>query len=161
MNAAARAARRRYLWFLHADTRFGPGVLAALRRSLAAEPEGLHYFDLGFAPGGPALMPVNAAGVWVRSRLLGMPFGDQGFCLSRRVFARLGGFDEEASYGEDHLLVWKARRAGVPLRCAGARLLTSARKYQERGWLATTARHLYLTYKQALPELLKYGTEEP
>src|SRR5690348_8865498 len=38
MNAAARAARGRFLWFLHADTRFGPGVLEALAVGLARDP---------------------------------------------------------------------------------------------------------------------------
>jgi hypothetical protein len=154
MNAAARAARRRYLWFLHADSRFTPGLLDALRRSVAASPKGLHYFDLAFAADGPLLMPLNAAGVRLRSRYLRMPFGDQGFFIRREVFDRLGGFDEEAPYGEDHLFVWKARRAGVPLHCTGVPLITSARVYADRGWLATTAQRLYLTYKQALPELV-------
>jgi GT2 family glycosyltransferase len=84
-----------------------------------------------------------------------MPFGDQGFCLRREIWERLGGFDTHASYGEDHLFVWKARRAGVPLRPTGGTLRTSARKYQERGWLRTTARHLHLTATQAFPEWLK------
>jgi hypothetical protein len=159
MNAAARAATGRHLWFVHADTRFGAAALPALGRSLRATPRALHYFDLGFS-GGPSLMAVNAAGVWLRSHLLRMPFGDQGFCLERSLFLELGGFDEDAPYGEDHLLVWQARRAGVPLRCTGTRLVTSARKYQERGWAATTLRHLYLTYKQAWPELKRsYGRE--
>ena len=68
------------------------------------------------------------------------------------MFFSLGGFPEDAPYGEDHLLAWRAHQQGVPLRCTGARLRTSARKYGERGWLRTTARHVYLTYRQALPE---------
>jgi hypothetical protein len=90
-----------------------------------------------------------------------MPFGDQGLVLARSTMAALGGFDESAPYGEDHLLVWAAHRGGVPLRATGARLLTSARKYQERGWLQTTSAHVLLTYRQAWPELLKLVRRSP
>jgi len=155
MNAAARAASRAFLWFLHADSRFGEATLPALRRSLQAHPAALHYFDLEFAPGGPRLMPLNRWGAWVRSHLLGMPFGDQGFCIRRDLFLDLGGFDEDAAYGEDHLFVWQAQRAGIPLLCTGAGLSTSPRKYAERGWLRTTLKHQYLTYRQAVPEFLR------
>ena len=127
---------------------------------LARDPGALHYFDLAFSGDGPPLMRLNERGVWVRSHLLGMPFGDQGFCLRRDVFFGLGGFPEDVPYGEDHLLVWRARQAGVPLRCAPATLLTSARKYGERGWLRTTARHVYLTYRQALPEAARLWRPE-
>jgi hypothetical protein len=69
--------------------------------------------------------------------------------LPRTLFERLDGFDEHASYGEDHLLVWAAHHAGVPVVPVGASLRTSARRYRERGWLRTTLRHLLLTARQA------------
>jgi GT2 family glycosyltransferase len=100
-------------------------------------------------------MKLNQLGSWMRSHLGGMPFGDQGFCLRREIWERLGGFDTHAAYGEDHLFVWKARRAGVPLRPTGGTLRTSARKYREQGWLSTTTRHFQLTALQAIPEWLK------
>jgi GT2 family glycosyltransferase len=100
-------------------------------------------------------MKLNQLGTWVRSRWGGMPFGDQGFCLRRETWERLGGFDTHALYGEDHLFVWKARGAGVQLRPTGGTLRTSARKYRERGWLSTTTRRLRLTAAQAFPEWLK------
>jgi hypothetical protein len=154
LNAGARAATREFLWFLHADSRLAPRTLPALERSLAADPGALHYFDLRFLDDGPALMRLNEAGAWLRSRVGGMPFGDQGLCLRRGLWARLGGFRTDVEYGEDHLLVWRARREGVRLRPTEAPLLTSARRYRERGWLATTARHLRLTARQAIPEWL-------
>ena len=152
LNAGAGRADRRFLWFLHADSRIDPSGLSALQCSLAAAPEALHYFELAFLDDGPSLMRLNALGARIRSHLLKIPFGDQGFCLDRRLFEQLGRFDERAAYGEDHLLVWAARRQRVPLRWTGARLRTSARKYRERGWLPTTARHLLLTARQALPQ---------
>lgn len=155
MNTAARATKRRFLWFLHADSRIDRASIDKLGRALTTTPGAIHYFDLAFDTGGLPFMALNNGGVWVRSHWLGMPFGDQGFCLERELFLLLGGYDEEAPYGEDHLLIWKARRAGVPIKCTGARLVTSPRKYQDRGWLATTWRHVSLTAKQAWPEAIK------
>ena len=154
LNLAAEATRRTHLWFLHADSRFTGDTVPRMRAALVAAPEALLYSDLGFLPDGPRAVRLNALAVRLRARWLGMPFGDQGLCIAREAFARLGGFDEAAAYGEDHLFVWRARRAGIALRPTGGTLLTSARRYRERGWARTTARHLWLTARQALPEWL-------
>lgn len=155
INAGARASTARMLWFLHADSRFAADTLPSLRASLAECPDALHFFDLRFLPDGPPLMRLNELGAHWRSRWGGMPFGDQGFCIGRELWQRLGGFREDVPYGEDHLFAWRARRAGVRLRPTGGTLLSSARRYQERGWLSTTLRHLRLTAVQAFPEWIK------
>ena len=152
MNDAAEAASSAFLWFLHADTRLPNGCVTRLLEALDRRPHELHYFGLRFHDG-PRWLRMNECGVAIRSRLFGLPFGDQGFCIAREAFLRLGGFDEQAPYGEDHLFVWKARRSGVRLHQIKCDLLTSGRKYAEHGWLRTTARHLRLTIEQALPEL--------
>ena len=154
LNAGARAAVRDHLWFLHADSRFAPDTVAALQSAMRAAPGALHYFDLAFLPDGPRAVALNAIGARLRSRWLGMPFGDQGFCIRRTVFDSLGGFDEGVSYGEDHLFVWRARRTGIAVRATGGTLRTSARRYSDRGWARTTLRHVLLTARQALPEWL-------
>ncbi len=152
LNAGAREAKGSWLWFLHADSRLSAETVPTLLAFVADGRDALGWFDLAFRPGGPPLMRLNAWGANLRSSWLGMPFGDQGLVLPSHCFATLGGYDETAPYGEDHLLVWAARRAGLPLKRVGARLLTSARKYERDGWAATTARHLRLTAAQALPE---------
>jgi rSAM/selenodomain-associated transferase 2 len=155
MNCGAEGATRFHLWFLHADSRVSPAGLVALERSLEVAPAALHYFDLTFQDDGPWLTCSNAWGVRFRSRYLGLPFGDQGFCVSREQFLQLGGFNEHAAYGEDHLLVWSARRQGVPIRCVGESIATSARKYEAQGWLRTTLRNAWLTWRQAAGEWWK------
>jgi GT2 family glycosyltransferase len=145
-NRGAAASARPWLWFLHADSRFDHAALSAIER-LPDRPA-LAWFDLRFHDGGMA-MALNTVGVWLRSRWLRMPFGDQGLLLPRAAFTALGGFDPSLDGGEDHALVWAARRAGLPLRPLRAALSTSARKYRERGWWRTTARHLRLTWAQA------------
>jgi len=146
-NAGAAAASGETFWFLHADSRLPARSVAA-----AADFAGraaLGYFDLRFGDDGPWLARLNAMGAWVRSRWLRLPFGDQGLILPRRLFEGLGGFDESLPKGEDHALVWAARRARVPLVPLRAPLQTSARRYAEGGWLRTTLRHAQLTIAQA------------
>lgn len=150
-NLAAALARGRWLWFLHADSSLPPHAVRRLCAALEAQPAALCYFDLEFEDG-PRLMLLNEWGVRIRSRLLGMPFGDQGLALGKQEFEALGGFSLGAPYGEDHLLVWTARRHGMRLVPVGSRLGTSARAYREGGWGRTTARRLGLTVRQALPE---------
>ncbi len=148
-NAGAAAATHDWLWFLHADSQLAPRTLPALAEFLRRDFPALGFFDLRFLDDGPALMRLNALGARLRSRWLGLPFGDQGLVMPRASFERLGGFDTGLGCGEDHDLVWRARRAGVPLRAVGAPLYTSARKYAERGWWTTTAWHLQETWRQA------------
>lgn len=148
MNAGAAATTAPWLWFLHADSRLSTNSFARLERYLARAPSGIGYFDLRFLADGPRLVRVNEWGARMRSRCLGLPFGDQGFLMQRATFQLLGGFDESLPGGEDHALVWQARRNAVPLRPIGAELWTSARKYQRQGWLGTTASHLVATLSQ-------------
>jgi hypothetical protein len=156
MNAAAGRASGSHLWFLHADSVLGHEAIDKLLFSLERNPEAFWYHDLSFQKDGPVLMRLNEWGVRFRSDMLKMPFGDQGFCLPRSVFRQIGGYDETALYGEDHLLVWKARQQNVPVLRTGGRIQTSARKYRSGGWARITLLHVWLTTKQALPEFFKW-----
>lgn len=147
-NVGARLASGYWLWFLHADTRLRPACLSELQRFLSANSDALGWFKLAFRHDGPRLTALNAVGANWRSRWLGLPFGDQGLVLPHHWFAALNGFNEDVTAGEDHLLVWAARHAGLPLRAIPAVLETSARKYARSGWLTTTWRHWQLTKAQ-------------
>jgi GT2 family glycosyltransferase len=154
MNDAARVAAGDFVWFLHADSRLPERVFEALAASIARFPKALHYFGLRFYDG-PKGLRLNEVGIAIRCRVFGLPFGDQGFCVARDVFLALGGFDENCRYGEDHLFVWRARRAGMQLQRVACDLETSGRKYAEHGWLRTTLRHLWLTAGQAAPQCIQ------
>ena len=152
MNAAAKAASGRWLWFVHADSRLSSGTVWALCDFLAEDIDALGYFNLRYRRDGPALAQLNAGMANLRARWLGMPFGDQGFVLPAAWFERLGGYDEKAPRGEDHLLVWRARQAGLPLRGIRAPLSSSARKYVQLGWCRATVQNVLLTMRQAWPQ---------
>jgi hypothetical protein len=147
-NRGAEAARGNWLWFLHADTIVTPLIPPVLRAFLAGPADRIGYFRLGFQTDGPRLVRLNALGANFRARWLGLPFGDQGFVVPRPVWDRLGGFDEGFGLGEDLELVVRARARGVRLAPLAAPLLTSARRYRDGGWLATTIRHVRLTADQ-------------
>jgi hypothetical protein len=147
LNAGAALATRPWLWFLHADSRLAGDTLQAVER--VPEADLLGYCRLRFHDHGGA-MRLTAFGANLRSRWLGLPFGDQGFLLRHSLFRALGRFDERLAYGEDHAFVWAARRAGVPLHALDATLSTSARKYLEHGWWRTSRRHWSATVAQVL-----------
>ncbi len=153
MNAGAKLARGHYLWFLHVDSGFGPELVTALQQALRLHSRALLFCRLRFMNDGPGAMRFNEWGVALRANLLGIPFGDQGFCLERQRFWELGGYCEQALYGEDHLLLWRARRSGLSPRLCPAPLLTSARKYRQVGWGRLTWRYQWLWLRQALPQL--------
>jgi glycosyltransferase involved in cell wall biosynthesis len=154
MNTAAQLARGEFLWFLHLDSSLTPVVIQALEQGIASRPDALHYFLLAFDSDGAGPMALNARGANLRSAWLGVPFGDQGFCLSSSRFQSLGGYDTRAPYGEDHLLVWQARRAGVEINALAETLRTSARKYRQKGWWYLTALYQWRWVRQAMPQFV-------
>lgn len=155
MNLGAQKAKNKFLWFLHCDSRVNKLAISRLKSQLLKDVKQIYFFRLAFLRDGPRFMRINDFGVWIRSEILGLPFGDQGFCMHRDTFKYLGGFCESARYGEDHLLIWKAHQRRIKISCIKIPLHTSSRRYKSNGWLNTTLNHVYLTYKQAAPEFFK------
>jgi glycosyltransferase involved in cell wall biosynthesis len=151
LNTGALNCTGEYIWFLHADSRLKQSAYKKLLLSLERFPEDIHYFDLKFS--GSRKMAINEWGVKIRSDLFGMPFGDQGIAVKKEVFKKIGSFPLNSA--EDHHFIWQAKLKGHKLRNTGAKIFTSARKYEENGHIRTTLKHLYLTFKQALPYILK------
>lgn len=146
-NRAAMQSAQAWLWFLHADSRLAEKCFLAIEK---ASPQALNYFRLRFYDG-PIWMRINEFGVRVRCWLFKLPFGDQGFLLTRANWLALGAFPEQANGGqggEDVALVQCARVACMPVMDLPAALGTSARKYVEHGWLRTTLAHLRTTWRQ-------------
>ncbi|MGB0450265.1 MAG: glycosyltransferase, partial [Porticoccaceae bacterium] len=152
LNSGAAQASGEWLWFVHADSRISADNLCALKQSLEQYPDALHYFDLAFDW---RFLRCNAMGANLRSRLLGIPFGDQGFCIKKSRFNDLGGYCEETAYGEDLLFVWQAHQAGIKLQRIPSKLLTSGRKYQQQGWLKLSLLYQWRWILMSLPQLLK------
>ncbi|WP_432473573.1 hypothetical protein [Amphritea sp. HPY] len=153
LNAGAQLVEAGFIWFLHLDSQVANNHWQVLNQGLKRYPDRLHYFSLRFEADGGGPMWLNSLGANLRSRWLGLPFGDQGFCISRNQFHLLGGYPVDAAYGEDHLFVWRAHLKGVRLANTGSVLTTSARKYSVTGWGRLTLRYQLYWIKQALPQL--------
>lgn len=139
------AADSDWVLMLHADTWLSPGWSAAARSHIAEHADKAGYFRLRFRAGGLAPRLV-AGGANLRSRLLGLPWGDQGLLVSRRVLASVGGVPE-LPLMEDVAL---ARRLRGRLRMIGAEALTSAERYERDGWGRRVAANLWTLLRYAL-----------
>ena len=149
LNAGAAAAAGSHLWFVHADSILPAAAAGRLAEAIGCDPQALHYFDLRFHDG-PALMRINEFGVRMRCALFKAPFGDQALCVPRALHDSIGGFAEDAPYGEDHLYVRAARRAGAECIRLPLAVATSARKYVRQGWLQVVCDHQVKWIRQAL-----------
>ena len=141
MNHGARQARGDILLFLHADTLLPTDGLDAIRRALQQPGTVGGAFRLVITPATLALRLV-AWGTNLRSRVGGLPYGDQALFVSRRVFEELGGYDD-VPFMEDIRLVQALRRRGR-LTILPQAVATSGRRWQRDGVLVTTARNIAL-----------------
>lgn len=138
LDSGAQAARGDWLLFLHADTRLGAGWRGAVAAHVATAPERAGYFDLRLDDAAWQARVIERGVAW-RARLLGLPYGDQGLLISRRLYDELGGF-RPLSLMEDVDFV---RRIGRDrLRRLPATALTSADRWRRDGWIRRSARNL-------------------
>ena len=135
MNAGAQIARGDTLLFLHADTRLPRGFEEEVRRTLAVPGVAAGAFSLRIDGAGRRLRWVERAANW-RSRILELPYGDQGFFLKAELFRSLGGFPELPLMEDLEM----ARRVGRRGRIAVSPLavVTSARRWERVGVLRAT-----------------------
>ena len=134
----ARAARGDVLVFLHADTRLEAGWADTLR----ALPRDVAGGAFRFAVDSPrASFRVLEVGVWLRCRLFHLPYGDQALFTRRDAYAACGGIPR-IPLMEDVAFVRRLRRVGR-LAFPKTRALTSPRRWERGGVLATSARNLW------------------
>jgi len=134
---AAEGATGDWLMFVHADTVLGPGWALAVRRHMTQFPDRAGYFRLTF-DSRHWMARVVAGWANLRSRLLRLPYGDQGLVIPRKLYTSVGGHPPIALM-EDVAL---ARRLGRRLRPMGAVATTSAERYERDGWLRRGGRNL-------------------
>ncbi|WP_138934863.1 TIGR04283 family arsenosugar biosynthesis glycosyltransferase [Roseovarius arcticus] len=151
MRRGAGMAHGDWLLFLHADTGLPAGWTGAVLAQMADGRPG--YFRLVFDVRGAA--PRIVAG-WanLRSRLFGLPYGDQGLLISRADYDAAGGFDN-IPLMED---VAMARRLGPRLCMMPLAVQTGAARYLRDGWARRGARNLWLLTRYltgADPEVLR------
>ena len=142
IQLAAGAARTggEILVFLHADSVFPRGGLAAVEKALGQNPD---------APGGNFRLLFDGdddfsrwlEGFYARIRARGFYYGDSGIFIRRRALDALGGIRPLALM-EDYDLVRRMEKAGPTVCIEEPALITSSRRFRGRrpamivwGWL--------------------------
>ena len=132
MNAGASLAAGDALLFLHADTRLPERADDVVAGSLSTHSWG--RFDVKIDSARPLLAVVGCM-MNLRSRLTGIATGDQAMFVTRAAFAQAGGFPAIALM-EDVAFSATLKRGGPPA-CLKARVVTSARRWERHGIVAT------------------------
>lgn len=145
LNTGASKASREFLWFLHADSRINQHNVDTLLQSIDKYPKAVHYFELIFENAG--LSAWNASWANLRSSWFKLPYGDQGLCVSKIQFERIGIYPEDAPYGEDLLFIRKAKKINIDIISTRSKIISSARKYHTQGWLKTTLSHWAIMFE--------------
>ena len=133
-NGAA-AARGDALLFVHADTRPSPGWRALAEHHLASSPRPA-CFHLKLDDAAWQARLIERA-VSLRTRLAGLPYGDQGLLVSRAAYDAAGGF-RPLILMEDVDLIRRLARP-VMLTCDA---VTSADRWRRDGWVRRSLRNL-------------------
>jgi rSAM/selenodomain-associated transferase 2 len=133
MNHGAAMAQGEVFWFLHADTRPLGDAAAAIEGALSGA-AGWGRFDVRL-DSRQILLRLVEGGMNLRSRLTGIATGDQGIFIERDLFHQVGGFPEQ-DLMEDIALSAALKRLHRP-HCLRQHLITSSRRWQQRGMLRT------------------------
>lgn len=134
MNAGAAVARGEILLFVHADVQLPPNFANLVRQELAdGAVAGAFALQLDASSWGLRLVQWGAN---LRTRLLQLPYGDQGIFLAAEQFFRMGGF-RNWPLMEDFDFCRRLAKLGR-IACAPAAVTASARRWQQRGVLRTT-----------------------
>lgn len=150
LRRGAEAAKGKWLLFLHADTELAPGWSRIVEAHLDSGQAG--YGQLAFEGGG---VPGQLVATWanLRSRLFGLPYGDQSLLVPAALYAQVGGYPD-IPLMEDVAIARALKGRMRPLKYTA---VTSAARYQREGWLRRGRRNIWLLLRYltgAAPEKL-------
>ncbi len=148
-NRGAQNANGVFLVFLDADTRILSSFLKKLYTHIQKKT------GLLFLPGLSCLerdvqmsMFMDFGNAFVGlSNAIGRPFSSGGsMIIERRLFSHIGGFPENVSISEDHLLVQNAYRFGIqPRFIPSIKIYVSLRRFNREGKLAVIFKYIKST----------------
>lgn len=141
LRAGADAARAPLLFFVHADARLDRAALALLDEIAVARPPCAMAFRLRIDARGLAFRLIEW-GANVRSRLLRLPYGDQGLLVRREDYVRAGGYPPVPVF-EDVALV-RALGEVTSVHVLDAAIDVSPRRWRVDGALRRTLSNWFL-----------------
>jgi rSAM/selenodomain-associated transferase 2 len=135
MNAGAEAAHGSILLFLHCDTKLAPGFVEQVEAALNQPEISAGAFQLSIDGKGFGLRVIE----WLvdfRSKILQMPYGDQGIFVTTDIFFSVGTFPRQPIM-EDFELMRRLRGRGK-IKILPLHATTSARRWKKLGIMRTT-----------------------
>ncbi len=156
LKAGGNKATGHWLLFLHADTALSQNWEEEVLSHIKECPERAATFSLSYqSEAWQSKFLAFCANL--RTRLFGLPYGDQGLLISRQLFDEIGGYTE-LPLMEDVVI---AKAIGKKrLKVLNSKAITSAEKYLQEGWWKRIARNIWLISRYQLgasPEkLAKY-----
>ena len=135
VNAGGLAARGDVLFVLHGDTLLPQGFERYIIDIMGKSGVVAGAFTLGIDGSEFGFRIIEMLANF-RSRVLQMPYGDQGIFLRRQVFRALGGFPDMVLM-EDFVLMQRLRKMGRVV-IGPVAVKTSARRWRKLGILKTT-----------------------
>lgn len=141
MNAGAMAAAGEILFFLHADCTPPPGAMRAIRQTLSAPQTIAGAFNISIQHKGMTYRIIEGMAN-LRSRLLRVPYGDQGLFMRRRTFQDMGGF-KEMPLMEDIEMGGRLKRLGR-IEQLSTPISISPRRWLAEGPAYTTLRNWFI-----------------
>ena len=124
LNKGANLSNCKNLWLLHLDS--------SVEHIQLSDLTGLDEFTVS-----TFLLKFDQANCWwiaaganFRTKIFGIPFGDQSFLMSKKLFNFAGAFNENLSLGEDHEFIWRIKSLNIKLNIINKKIITSAIKYK-------------------------------
>lgn len=155
MNHGAALATKKILLFLHADSILPTTYQQDIQNILNNKKAIMGAFKLRINGSKKSLRLIEMM-VNMRSQLFSLPYGDQGFFITKDNFELLGGF-ADLPIMEDFNFVQRAKKKGK-VAIANAQVITSARRWQQLGIIKTTIINQLVIigyYLKVSPERLK------
>jgi rSAM/selenodomain-associated transferase 2 len=136
LHAGAKAAKGKWLLFIHADTVLSENWVTEMKRHITAHSKAgyckLAFDSDGFAP------RFIAGGANLRSRVFGLPYGDQTLLISKVLYDKTGGYPD-IPLMEDVAFSRKLRSHLMALPITAT---TRSDRYVKTGWFRRTAQNL-------------------
>jgi len=136
LQAGAKAAKGHWILFIHADTVLSDNWVTMMGAHINTNPKAA-YCKLAFDQNGfaPRLIALSAN---LRSKLFGLPYGDQSLLISSQLYNKTGGY-QNIPLMEDVALARKLRGQLTALPITAT---TRSDRYTKDGWFTRSRKNL-------------------